>query len=67
MLAYVSYANTSSGYPDSDYAVQMQGVCRAKHREFVKAVDQLPPADKKWFLSSTFNPDGCHALYFPEQ
>jgi hypothetical protein len=67
MLAYVSYANMSGGSPSSDYAVQMQRVCRAKHREFVKAVDQLPPDAKKWFLSSTFNPDGCHALHFPEQ
>lgn len=67
MLAYVSYANTSGADPNSDYAVQMQRVCRVKHREFVKAVDQLPPNIKKWFLSGTFNPDGCHALKFPEQ
>jgi hypothetical protein len=66
MLAYVSYANTSDGNPSSDYAVQMRKVCLAKHQEFVKAVDQLSADDKKWFLSSTFNPDGCHVLHFPE-
>jgi hypothetical protein len=67
MLAYVSYANASDAYPDSDYAVQMKRVCRAKHQEFVKAVDQLSPSDKKWFLSNTFDPNGCRVLHFPEQ
>lgn len=67
MLAYVAYADTSGGYPDSDYAVQMQRVCRSQHREFLKAVDQLSPDAKKWFLSNTFNPNGCHALHYPEQ
>jgi len=67
MFDYVSYANLSCGDPDSDYAVQMQAVCRSKHQEFLRAVDQLPDDAKKWFLSSTFNPDGCHALAFPEQ
>lgn len=66
MLDYVSYANTSCGDPHSDYAVRMQKVCRSKHREFIKAVDQLPPDAKKWFLSSTFNPNECRALAFPE-
>ena len=42
-------------------------VCRMKRQEFVKAVDQLPADTKKWFLSNTFNLDGCHALRFPEQ
>jgi hypothetical protein len=67
MLAYVSYANASDGYPDSDYAVQMKRVCRAKHLEFVKAVDQLSTDDKKWFLAHTFDPNGCRVLHFPEQ
>jgi hypothetical protein len=66
MFDYVSYANTSCGDPDSDYAVQMQVVCRSKHREFMEAVDQLPADAKKWFLSSTFNPGECRALAFPE-
>lgn len=67
MPEYVAYANMSSGYPDSDYAVQMQKVCRAKHKEFLRAVDHLSPDEKKWFLTSTFNPNGCRALHFPEQ
>ncbi len=67
MLAYISYANISVGDPHSDYAVQMQRVSRAKHREFANAVDRLTPDDKKWFLSGTFNPDGCRALHFTEE
>jgi hypothetical protein len=67
MQIYVSYANRSGGHPTSDYAEQMQRVCRLKPREFFRAVDQLPPEEKQWFLSSNFNPVGCHALHFPEQ
>lgn len=67
MTDYVSHANASSGYPDSDYAVQMQRVCRLRHHDFILAVKQLPPDTKKWLLSSTFDPEGCHAHHFPEQ
>lgn len=67
MSAYVSYAFTSAPDPNSDYALQMETVCRAKHREFVKAVDELPPDARSGFLRSIFNPDGCHALRLPEQ
>lgn len=63
---YVAYANKTVSIPHSDYVPRMEKVCRAKHREFVKAVEQLPPGEKKWFLENTFNPDGCHPLHFPE-
>jgi hypothetical protein len=66
MLDYVGYAYTSCGDPESDYAVQMQAVCRSKHKEFLKAVEELPAYDRKWFLESTFNPQDCRALSFPE-
>jgi len=66
MLDYVGYAYTSCGDPGSDYAVQMQAVCRSRHEDFLKAVDALPGDDKKWFLKSTFNPAECRALSFPE-
>jgi hypothetical protein len=67
MLGYVSYAYVSVEDPNSDYAIQMQRVCRSKHQRFVTAVDQLPPNDKKWLLANVFNPDGCHVLRLPEQ
>jgi hypothetical protein len=66
MLDYVAYANTSCQDPESDYAVQMQVVCRSKPQEFLKAVDQLPSSDKTFLLSRIFNPNECRALHFPE-
>jgi hypothetical protein len=67
MPDYVAYAYVSIQNPDSDYAVQMRKVCRAKHREFVNAVDMLPPEDKKWFVEKIFNLSGCRTIAFSEQ
>ena len=64
--SYVSYAPTSVQDPHSDYAVQMQTVCRAEHPEFVKAVEGLPTDKRDWFVKHVLNPDGCHALALPE-
>jgi len=64
--SYVAYAPTSVQDPHSDYAVQMQTVCRAKHPEFVKAVGELPTDKKDWFVKHVLNPEGCHALALPE-
>lgn len=64
--SYVSYAPTSVQDPHSDYAVQMQTVCRAKHPSFVKAVEELPADKRDWFVKHVLNPDGCHALALPE-
>ena len=63
---YVAYASTSVQDPHSDYAVQMQKVCRAKHPEFVKAVEGLPIDQRGWFVKHVFNPEGCHALALSE-
>jgi hypothetical protein len=63
---YVLYAPTSVQDPHSDYAVQMEAVCRAEHREFVKAVDGLPTDKREWFVNHVFNPDGCRAVALPE-
>jgi hypothetical protein len=63
---YVAYASTSVHDPHSDYAVQMQAICRGKHAEFVKAVEGLPTDQRDWFVKHILNPDGCHALALPE-
>lgn len=63
---YVAYAPTSVQDPHSDYAVQMESVCRAKHLEFVSAVGGLPTDKKEWFVKHILNPEGCHALALPE-
>jgi hypothetical protein len=64
--SYVSYAPISVQDPHSDYAVQMQTVCRAKHSEFLKAVEGLPTDQKNLFVKHVLNPDGCHGLALPE-
>jgi hypothetical protein len=63
---YVAYAATSVHDPHSDYAVRMQTVCRAKHAEFLKAVEGLPTDQRNWFVNHVLNPDGCHVLALPE-
>jgi hypothetical protein len=64
--AYVSYALTSVQDSHSDYAVQMQNVCRTKHAEFLKAVGNLPIDKRDWFVKHILKPDDCHALALPE-
>ena len=66
MFDYISYAEIAVQNLQSDYAEQMEGVCRSKHAEFVDAVNQLPATRKKWFIAKIFNPDGCRALVHPE-
>jgi hypothetical protein len=63
---YVAYSIASVQDPHSDYAVQMQKVCRAKHSEFVDAVAKLPWQKKDRFLKYVFDPEGCNALTLPE-
>jgi len=63
---YIAYASISVGDPHSNYAVQMQAVCRARHSEFIKAVEGLQTVQRDWFVKHVFNPEGCHALALPE-
>jgi hypothetical protein len=66
MFEYVSYALLSVD-PESDYAMQMGKVCKVRHKQFVKAVNELSPKDRAWFIEKIFNPDGCRTIFFPEQ
>jgi hypothetical protein len=63
---YVAYSVTSVEDPHSDYAIQMQKVCRAKHDEFFDAVTKLPREKRDRFLKYVFDLDGCNALTLPE-
>lgn len=63
---YVAFASISEMDPHSDYAVQMQTVCRAKHQEFLQAVEGLSADKRDWFVKHIFNPDGCHAIALRE-
>lgn len=63
---YISYAFTATQDTHSDYAVQMETVCKAKHSTFVKAVQELQADRREWFVKHILNPNGCHALALPE-
>jgi hypothetical protein len=63
---YVAYSISSVQDPHSDYALQMQKICRSRHSEFVEAVTKLPPEKKDRFLKYIFDLDGCNALTLPE-
>jgi hypothetical protein len=63
---YVAYASTSVQNPHSDYAMQMQTVCRADHSSFLKAVEGMPADKRDWFEKHVLNPHGCRAIALPE-
>ena len=63
---YVAYSLSSVEDPHSDYAVQMQKVCKARHAEFFDAVTKLPREKRDRFLKYVFDLDGCNALTLPE-
>ncbi len=66
MLEYIAYAEMALT-PESDYALQMQKVCKKEHQRFMTALDKLPTKDIAWFRKEAINPESCKALYFPEQ
>jgi len=76
MDAYVVYAAEAVQDPHSDYAIQMQRVCRAHHVAFLRAVEDLgagapekgyfATASADWFRKHILDPDHCHALAIPE-
>jgi hypothetical protein len=66
MAEYVAYSIASVQDLHSDYAMQMERVCRARHTEFIAAVAKLPAEEKEQFLKYIFDPDGCNALTLPE-
>jgi hypothetical protein len=66
MDAYVRYSLLAAPNPHTDYAIQMQRVCRNLHSEFIKAVEALPKSDREWFVKSILDPKRCRAIAIPE-
>jgi len=66
MPKYISYSLVAVGDPHSDYAVQMQMVCRKAHSEFMRAIGALTPDDQKWFANDILDATTCRALKLPE-
>ena len=63
---YVAYSIISVQDPQSDYAMQMEKVCKARHTEFYDAVSKLPRENRDRFLKYVFDLDACNALSLPE-
>jgi hypothetical protein len=66
MLDYITYAEFALT-PESDYALQMQKVCKREHHKFIVALESLPAKDIGWFRKEVFDPESCKALYSPEE
>jgi len=65
MEPYINYALIAL-HPHSDYAVQMQRVCRNRPQQFRKTIAALSEADRKWFKTEVFDPKSCRAIAIPE-
>jgi len=63
---YVAYALISTQDPHSDYALQMQSVCRLRRHEFNQAVARLPSDKRSFFTTRIFDPKSCRPLALPE-
>ncbi len=64
---YLLYSIKSVEDRHSDYAMQMQTVCRSNRPVFQEAVDELPADKQAWLKSRVFNPATCRAIALPEQ
>jgi len=63
---YVAYGMQATLDPHSDYAIQMQRVCRLAHRDFLHAIEQLPKDERQQLSLHVLNPNTCRAIALPE-
>jgi hypothetical protein len=63
---YLSFVLWASQDPHSDAAIQAQKLCHADRYSFNRALDDLPPDKKRWFVEHVLRPESCHALSHPE-
>lgn len=66
LTRYLDYALIAAQDPHSDYAAQMEAVCRAKHAEFQRSVRALPLNKSAWLTKHVLDPENCHAHALPE-
>jgi len=62
MGPYVAHAEYALENPRSDYAAGMAEVCRSRHAEFTKAVQERPAGFQQWLAASVLDPAACRAL-----
>ncbi|MGH9599340.1 MAG: hypothetical protein ACRD27_05715, partial [Terracidiphilus sp.] len=66
MSDYVGFAFEALMSPESDYAVEMQRVCKSKHAELMQAINTLPSEDRTRLVRYILDPYTCKALKLPE-
>ena len=65
MDTYVVYSLIAAGDSHSDYALQVQEVCRKKSREFTMAAEKLAERDREWLSQRIFDIQRCSARLPP--
>jgi hypothetical protein len=66
MPEYIEFAFESVGNPHSNYAVEMQRVCRNRHAELMHAINALPSEDRTRIGHYILDVETCKALRLPE-
>jgi len=62
----VKFAMVAQRDPHSDYAVQLERVCKLRKLDFLSAVKSMSSDERKEFVARVFNPKRCQALALPE-
>jgi hypothetical protein len=66
MPEYMEFAFESVGNPHSNYAVEMQRVCRKQHATLMREINALPPKDRTYLGQHILDAETCKALMLPE-
>ena len=66
MPDYVGFVFEALTDPHSNYAVEMQRVCRNKHAELMRAINALPSDDRTRLGHYILDVETCKALRLPE-
>jgi hypothetical protein len=63
---YLAYSTIAVQDPHSDYAVEMERVCRAFGPMFTRALGELPEDKIRVFTTQVMKADACQPIAIPE-
>ena len=66
MQSYLAYSIIATDDPHSDYAVQMEYVCRKASKALTSTLARLADGDRQFITERLLNPRACVALRLPE-
>jgi hypothetical protein len=66
MPEYIGFASEALTNPHSDYAEEMQKVCKSDHLRLLQAINAMPTEDRDWFAHHILDPSSCKALKLAE-